>query len=132
MSWKQPCEACRVRIAEVSCTKPTLQFVFCAAYDVRFGDRVCRANEDGPKNGVRALVANIEITAPGFFDFTLAISRAGAETRMKRVRFRDGSTLRRAVMAPCGRALCDQCAQDPGEPHRYCPDHWLGRQLEAA
>ena len=35
------------------------------------------------------------------------------------------ANVKRATMVPCGAILCEECAQDPGEPHRYCPDHWL-------
>ncbi len=129
--WLQPCEACHERVAVVACTRIMKRYVLCRTDELKHGDFTCRLQEDGPRRGSTCQVEAIETEDSIHFRITLVIRRRDplqlySRKRIERVAH---SLLRRAVDVPCERALCDLCAQDPGEPARLCPEHYLGREI---
>lgn len=134
------CQHCQQRSAQWACTRQVERYGRAYMLDLVPGDRICRTNED-PRSGVYATVVSV-LLQPGsrsepnpakhVFDLTMLIQRTGRPDRTKVVSGLPLSTVRRASNVPCGVSLCDLCAQDPGDPHRYCPEHWTIRTLEMA
>jgi hypothetical protein len=100
------------------------------------GDFICRTYEIRPKNGSHAIVDIIQPRKPSdqydreTLSVTISIYRSGKPIRQKTFKADPVFEMRARRNRPCGASLCENCAQDPGSPHRYCPDHWT--QVEAA
>ena len=119
------CQFCD-RPAEWACTRPVEKYVRVTVARLRIGDLVCRVNEWAPKRGCHAEVIRIEeIVRVGLVEVEIAIHRETQTIRLRSFRALPSQEMRSARPAPCGVRICDVCAQDLGEPHRYCPEHWI-------
>jgi hypothetical protein len=126
-----------------ACTRPVEKFLRVKIEDLKPGDSVCRSNEIDPKPGSYATVVSVqrinsytkEPTDNVFintFRVTIAIHRAKRPDREKYFDVHWNSTIRRATSAPCAIPVCENCAQDPADGHKWCPRHWSIRTLEVA
>ncbi len=125
------CAHCREHAAEWACTRTVERYVRVNVKDLHTGDRLCRTTESEPKTGTHATVDKVE-SINGYIRYSIAIHRRTVGPRQKTIEATPYATTKRATMVPCGSLICDNCAQDPGEPHRYCTEHWTCRTLEAA
>lgn len=131
------CAHCQERRAEWACTRLEEKYVLCPAIQMKVGDRICRMIEWHPKPNSFAVIQDIQperhpTNYRSCLRVTILIKRMGRADREKTFVCVTEAKYRRAITAPCGVPLCENCAQDPGEPHRYCPEHWTCRTLEAA
>jgi hypothetical protein len=120
--------------AEWACTAPSERYFVTAVSKINAGDRICRMNELEPKRGSHAIVVEVRGRNSGWdkLYITITIYRADKPDRQKSFYCSPQARYRVAKAASCGRPLCENCAQQPGDPHRYCPEHWLGRMEVAA
>lgn len=127
------CSYCRIRPGEWCCTRLTEKYIVTFVHDLKPGDLVCRTAEIHPRAGSYATVTRcVPNSTPitWFWTVTISIHRQKLPDRTKTFEVRADSRMRRATMLRCQAPICDVCAQDPGEPHRYCPEHWI--RLESA
>ena len=117
--------------AEWGCTREVERYVPTRVRDLRLGAHVCRNDELRPKNNSFATVVMVE-RGTILYRVHIAIHRPGRPDRRKDFLAPPENLMRRAAMVPCGALLCENCAQNPGDPHRYCPEHWTIRSLERA
>lgn len=135
--------------AEHTCTRGAERYFQVRVGEIASGDRICRMNELAPKAGSHAVVESIEkrgrwgsvdrdgkqrtIFWPGaHYLITITIYRAGKKPRQKSFEANPQERYRKAMPDLCGAPICDNCAQDPSDEHKYCPAHWTRVESVAA
>lgn len=128
--------------APFRCTWKLLKYIYVPVTELVAGDRICRSTESGPRPGSLAIVDEVrdfDLFSQGRhrFEITLRIKREGRADRLKVIEghthgngYTDG--FKHLALAPCDAAVCEICAQDPGEPQKYCPAHWTIRTMAPA
>lgn len=119
--------------AEWSCTRGILWYVRVYVKDLRPDDSICRFNEPAPKRGTSATVDSlVPIGHLGRLRLTFTIYRQGKPPSTRTYDCEPDAVIRSMRPATCGVPVCENCAQDPGEPHKYCPAHWIRVESIAA
>lgn len=119
--------------AEWSCTRSARRYVRVRVEELQTGDAICRWSESGPRKGTYAIVDAINVIGHlGRLRLTFTIYREGKQPSVRTYDCEPESVIRAQRTDICGAAVCENCAQDPGEPHKYCPEHWLIRMFEVA
>lgn len=122
--------------AELSCTHSINRYVRVYIKDLRQGERVCRHFELAPKPGSYAVVSSVR-RKPATYEsqvliVEIVIHRAGKPPRQKQLEGLPMGVIRAERAEVCQALVCENCAQDPGDETRYCPDHWTIRTLSTS